>query len=160
MPVTLGLIMLLAASPTEAGMREYFAGEYRESFLFLGAGVASLGAGVPLVIEGRDVGRPMAVPLLVFGAVQLVLGIGLLIRTPGQVSALAAQLNGEPSAWKEAEAKRMRGVMNGFQVYRLFELVVGTTGAVMAGVGYVRGSAPVLGVGLGLLIEAATLLAL
>lgn len=176
MPMLMGLIIALGASPlpegktisssprgaapTEEGMREYFAGEKRESFVFIAAGVASLGVGIPLVIEGRDVGRPMSVPLMAVGLVHLVLGVGLLVRTPGQVSHLADQLQREPSAWKEAEGKRMRGVMGGFQLYRLVELTLGTAGAFMAGIGYVRESPAACGVGLGLLIEAATLLAL
>jgi len=160
MPMVTAVIIALAASPTEEGMREYFAGEFRESFVFMGAGVASLGAGIPLLIEGRDVGRPLSVPLLVFGVVHAVLGVGLALRTPGQVKNLAAMLSSDPAGWKDAESKRMRSVMSGFQLYRAFELVVGTTGAFMAGLGYVRDQPAVLGVGLGLLIEAATLLAL
>jgi hypothetical protein len=122
--------------------------------------MASLGAGVPLFIKAGDVGRPMSVPLLAVGAIHLVLGIGLLVRTPGQVARLAEQLEREPSAWKEAEGARMRGVMSGFQLYRLFELTLATTGAFMSGLGYVRDEPMVLGVGLGLLVEAVTLLAL
>ncbi len=163
MPVLTAVIIALAASPsgpTEEGLREYFGGELRESFLFMGAGVASLAVGVPLGIEGRDVGRPMSVPLMVFGAVHLVLGVGLALRTPGQVRALAAMLASDGRSWKELESKRMRGVMSGFQLYRAFELVVGTTGAFMAGLSHVRGEPAVLGVGLGLFIEAAALLAL
>src|SRR6476619_1966261 len=110
MPVTPLVIIVLAASPsgpavevaaspTDEGMREYFAGEFRESFLFLGAGVASIGAGVPLFIDHGDVGRPMSVPLMAVGLIHLVLGIGLMARTPGQVTALSQQLGTEPAAW-------------------------------------------------------------
>lgn len=162
MPVTVFLIMALGAAPaaTEQGMRDYFAGETRESFVFIGAGAASLGAAIPLFIQHGEVGRPMSIPLAIMGVVELALGIGLLARTPKQVEGLAAQLQSDPAAWKEAESKRMRGVMNGFQLYRLFELTMGVTGAAMAGIGYVRDAPTVVGVGLGLLVQAAVLLTL
>jgi hypothetical protein len=151
--VTSLLIIALASAPLDP-IDEYFAGEMRESFVFMGAGAASVGTGLGLLLEHGDVGRPMSVPLLLFGVVELVLGVGLAVRTPGQVRALKADLD------RGAEAKRMLGVMNGFQIYRLFELTVATTGAFMAGIGYVRDERMVAGVGLGLLIEAAVLLGL
>lgn len=163
MPVTLIVIMALNAAPSsvmEEGMREYFSGETRESFVFMAAGAASLGAAVPLFLEHGTVGRPMSVPLAVMGVVELVLGVGLFARTPRQVAALSEQLGGAPGAYKEEESRRMAGVMRGFQLYRLVELTLATTGAFMAGIGYVREAPTVCGVGLGLLVEAVTLLAL
>lgn len=160
MPVTAVLIIALAASPMEEGMREYFAKETGESFVFMAAGLAGVGAGLGLFLEHGTVGRPMSIPLMAFGLVDLVLGVGLFLRTPGQVRGLAAQLGSDPAAYRAEESKRMRGVMNGFQLYRAVELVVATTGAFMAGIGYTRSEPAVLGVGLGLLIEATALLVL
>ena len=163
MPLTLVVIIALNAAPSssmEEGMREYFAGETRESWAFMASGVVSLGAAVPLFIQHGEVGRPMSIPLAVMGVVKLVLGVGLFARTPRQVEGLAEQLGRDPAAYQEAESKRMGGVMRGFQVYRLFELTMATAGAFMAGIGHVREAPTVVGVGLGLLVEAATLLVL
>jgi hypothetical protein len=152
--------LVLSASPMEAGMRGYFAGETRESFAFMGFGVVGLGAGVPMFVSHDPVLRPMSIPIMALGVVQLALGIGLLARTSAQVARLAEQLTKEPAAYREAEGTRMRGVMAGFQAYRLFELTVGVTGAVMAGIGHARDEPMVLGVGLGMLVEAAAMLLL
>lgn len=94
MPVTLVLIIALNAAPSssmEEGMREYFAGETRESWLFMASGAVSLGAAVPLFIQHGEVGRPMSIPLAALGLVKLVLGIGLFAQERGRkYSALIA----------------------------------------------------------------------
>lgn len=141
-------------------MREYFEGETRESFAFMGFGAAALGAGLPLFVLHGDVGRPLSIPLMAVGLVELVLGIGLWVRTPAQVERLSAQLHDDPAGYQEAERKRMRAVMGGFQLYRAIELTLATTGVFMAGLGWVKGEPTVLGVGVGLGLQAVVLLAL
>src|SRR5437879_2904759 len=122
MPVHSLLIMAVAAAPMDEGLREYFAGEQGESYAFMAVGLAGLGAGAGLFYQHGDVGRPLSVPLLVLGLVDVVLGVGLRARTPRQVDALSAQLSSDPAAYQEEESKRMRGVMSGFQLYRAVEL--------------------------------------
>jgi hypothetical protein len=144
----------------ERTMRTYFAGEMGEAWFWRGFGVAGVAAGIG-TLASDDVGlKFMSIPLLVFGAVQLALGVGLSLRTPPQVAALSMQLGSDPAAFAAAERTRMARVNRGFVVYRLVELLVLTAGAFTAGIGWVGDNPRALGLGLGLAVESLVFLGL
>ena len=141
-------------------MHAYFAGEQAESWAWNGFGVASVGAGVGLAVRGDTTLRFLSIPLLLFGAVELLLGVGLAVRTPPQVAALDAQLSADPAGFTAAERARMRRVNRGFVVYRLVELAALSAGATTAGFGWIGNDQRALGLGLGLVVESALFLLL
>jgi hypothetical protein len=152
------LALILAISFGQTGhepMRTYFQGEAAEAWAFDGLGVASIGSGVLLVTRGTDATRGASVPLFAVGLIQLVLGIGLGARTPGQVAALEAQADYAP-----AERTRMARVMRGFGLYKAIEVGLFFGGVGLAGVGGVAKSDFALGAGLSLGVEALAMLIL
>lgn len=153
--------LTLAASPVmDDRMKDYFAGELSESYVWAGFGLAGLAAAIPLFVADGSVGRPASVPVFCLSLVQLALGIGLWVRTPGQVARLSAQLRDDPSAFAAAERKRMHGVNRGFQIYRPVELgILGVGLGLTAAGGGLRNDA-LVGVGLGLIVESLLFLVL
>ncbi len=163
--MTLALVLSLALgqAPVEVmrgDMTAYFAGEATEAWAFGGLGLASIGSGLALVTRGTDVARGGSVPLFAVGLIQLVLGVGLWIRTPPQVAALDAQLGATPALFAEAERTRMARVMRGFAVYKAVEVGLFFGGLGLAGVGGVAKSDFALGAGFSLAAEALAMLIL
>ena len=150
----------LTVPAMDAQMRDYFAGEFAESYAWAGLGLAGLAASIPLFVQDGSVGRPASVPIFCFSLVQLALGIGLYVRTPGQVERLSKQLAADPEAYAAAERKRMAGVNRGFQIYRPVELGILAIGLGLVAGGGVGRSDTVIGVGLGLILESLLFLAL
>ncbi|MCC6334885.1 MAG: hypothetical protein IT380_12975 [Myxococcales bacterium] len=99
-------------SPFLQQLHDYFRGERAGALYFLvpsGAGLLLL-AGVAAWVEQGGSALGMALPLFVFGA--FLLGVGLVVglRTPGQVAALEAKYAESPKALVEEELPRMREV--------------------------------------------------
>ncbi len=144
--------------PMRAQLHEYFDGEWREAYVWLGVGVPTLAGGAALLAQHGDAMRGAAIPLLVFGLVQSVAGIFLFARTPGQVRALDALLGADPKAYAAQEGKRMAQVNRGFSWYRPAELAFLAAGAAVGGLGEGRSDFR-LGLGLALMAESAVMLA-
>lgn len=152
----LALILAISFGQTDpAPMRTYFAGESAEAWAFCGLGAASLGSGVALLTRDTDAARGASVPLFAVGLIQLVLGVGLAARTPGQVAALEAQGDFAPG-----ERTRMARVMRGFAVYKAVEVGLFFGGVGFAGIGGVAKSDFALGAGFSLAAEALAMLIL
>lgn len=161
MTLALALSLALAQSPQmHADLKTYFAGESSEAWAFSGLGVASLGSGVALVTRGTDGARGASVPLFAVGLIQLVLGVGLWLRTPAQVAALEAQLDASPGTYAQAERTRMARVMRGFAAYKAIEVGLFFGGVGLAGAGGVTKSDFALGAGFSLAAEALAMLVL
>lgn len=160
MPLALLLAISLAQNPMAAEMKTYFAGEAAEAWAFVGLGAASIGSGVALLTRSSQAAAGASVPLFAVGLIQLVLGVGLWVRTPGQVAALDAQLAQSPGAYAVAERTRMARVMRGFGVYKAVEVGLFFGGVGLAGVGGVAKSDFALGAGFSLAAEALVMLIL
>lgn len=163
MPLALILAISLGQAPTEPMRRDlhhYFAGEAVEAWAFGGLGAASIGAGVVLLTRGTDGARGASVPLFAVGLIQLVLGVGLWARTPGQVAALDTQLSASPGEYARSERTRMARVMRGFALYKAVEVGLCFGGIGLAGIGGVTRSDFALGAGLSLAVEALAMLIL
>jgi hypothetical protein len=165
--VTAALLLLALAQPApdeavrvetmRAQMHEYFGGEWREAYAWLGAGVPTLAGGAVALARGGRAWQGAAFPLMLFGLVQSVAGIFLFGRTPGQVRTLDAQLGRDPQTYAREERARMARVNRGFSWYRPVELLLLAAGAGVAGFGDARGDFR-LGLGLGLMAESAVML--
>lgn len=159
----LALSLCVAQPPVDAlrgDLKHYFAGESSEAWAFTGLGVGSLGVGAGLFAEGSPRMQGAAVPLFAVGLLQLVLGVGLWIRTPPQVAALDAQLTSNPADVVRAERARMSRVMRGFGLYKATEVALFFGGVGLAGVGGVTRTDFALGAGLSLAAEALVMLLL
>jgi hypothetical protein len=141
-------------------MREYFGGEQSESYVWGAMGAVGVASGIALALQQERVAHGAAFPLMGIGLLQLALGVGLFVRTPGQVSALADQLQRDPSAFAAAERARMTRVNRGFQWYRPVEQAILVGGAGCVVLGGLNHSEVLIGVGLGTFLEAALMLVL
>jgi hypothetical protein len=104
--------------------------------------------------------RAMVIPLALIGLVQLGIGVTLWVRTPMQVSTLVAGLSGEPTAARSArgaEISRMERVMKSFVIFKSVELLLIAVGLGLIFLARQRGWA--VGLGMGLLVQAAVMLA-
>lgn len=104
--------------------------------------------------------RAMLVPVALIGLIQLGIGVGLWVKTPAQVAALEAGLAQPEAAARTArstELVRMERVMKNFLVIKAVELLL-----IAVGVGLIFGLRQrgwAVGVGMGLLVQAAVMLA-
>ena len=108
---------------TLARVAAYFAAEKRESLLFVLAGCAAM---VTSVLLWRDGGawRGMIIPLALVGAIQLVVGGTVYLRTDAQVNAVHARIRAEPTVARTEESARMTAVMAAFRIYKVIEIAV------------------------------------
>jgi hypothetical protein len=154
------LAVSLGQSSMQVDMKTYFEGETAEAWAFTGLGAVSLGSGAVLLSRGERGSIGASIPLFAVGLIQLVLGIGLWMRTPPQVAALESQLTKNPGEYVKAERTRMERVMRGFGLYKAVEVGLFFGGVGLAGVGGVVKSDFALGSGFSLALEALAMLIL
>jgi hypothetical protein len=114
-----------------AAIITYFAGEKRESLLFLMTGAAAIGASVYLWTTGSP-HRAMGWPLTAVALIQIVVGWTVYARTDRQAKDLHTLLAKDKAAYSAAEIPRMETVQRSFRVYKAIEialLVAGLLGA-------------------------------
>jgi hypothetical protein len=150
----------LEPGPMKAQLQAYFDGETREAYAWGGLGLLGLGAGSALLAQEDRLDKGAAWPLLGVGLLQLALGTGLFIRTPGQVADLAALLDAHPADFGRQERARMERVNFGFRVYSAVEASLLTVGGGVALAGLARDSRVLMGVGLGTVVEMGVMLVL
>ena len=99
-------------------MHTYFRGERVEALYFIvPIGVAMLAfAAVTLRAERGGFAWGLAIPLALFGLVGIGAGATIALRTPGQVAALEAGYQNDPSAMLADELPRMRKVNDNWPV--------------------------------------------
>jgi len=108
----------------------YFVAEKGESILFVLAGLAAAIASVALV-RGGGPWRGMVVPLALVGAIQLVVGTTVLLRSGAQLAAVQERVRDAPVAARREETGRMEKVMAAFRLYKAIEIVVLVAGIVL-----------------------------
>lgn len=139
-----------------AELAEYFAAERSGGFLLVVLALAGFGFAAFLWMT-RNAFMAMAWPLVLLGAFQLVIGLAVALRTPGQIAALERGLQTSQAETVSAETERINSVNRNFRIVKVVEVVL-----ILVGLGLVL-SLPHPGtwaaVGLGLLVEAAVLLA-
>jgi hypothetical protein len=140
--------------PTE--LATYFTAERQGGFFLVALALVSFGFAAALWAN-RSAFVAMAWPLLVLGSVQLVIGLVVALRTPAQVASLEQGLRTSSATTVTAEIQRMTKVTTNFRVVKVVEAAVIVVGLVLVlGLPH-PGTWP--SVGLGLLVEAAVLLA-
>lgn len=133
----------------------YFTGEKHGAIALMILGGVALTACLVLVATKSDY-RAMAIPVGLVALLQVVIGVGLYVRTDPQVDALVAQHTAEPAAMVAAETARMDTVMRSFEIIKIVELVL-----IVVGVGLTHAFAhrpAIHAVGVGLIIQATVML--
>ena len=137
-------------------LAKYFTAERQGSFLLVALALASLGFAAFLWFT-RSAFLAMAWPIVVLGVFQVVVGVTVALRAPGQVASLEQGLRISPAATGSAESQRISRINRNFRIVKVVEVVVIVLGLLLA----VLLPHPSTGaaVGLGLLVEGAVLLA-
>ena len=139
-----------------AELAAYFTAERQGGFLLVALALAAIGFAVYLWVT-RSAFRAMGWPLVVLGVFQLVIGLAVALRTPGQVASLEQGLRTSLAATVSAETQRMNTINRNFRIIKIAEVAFIVLGLFLAV--FLPHPSTWSAVGLGLLVEAAVLLA-
>jgi hypothetical protein len=137
-------------------LAEYFAAERQGGFLLVALSLVGFGFAGFLWLT-RNAFAAMAWPLVLLGALQLIVGLAVALRTPAQVAALEQGMATAAAATATAETERMNRVNRNFRIVKAGEIaliVVGLSLAIL-----LPHPGTWAAVGLGLLVEGSALLA-
>lgn len=138
-----------------AALITYFAGEKRESLLFLLVGGAAIALSAYFWMTSNPQ-RAMGYPLVAVALIQLVVGWTVYARTDRQVRDLHTLLARNPGAYVGEEIPRMMKVQRSFQIYKWIEILLLSAGAV--GMLLSRGRPTLHAVSLGLALQSSLML--
>ncbi len=138
-----------------SALTTYFQGERAAGWFLLALGVCGAGFGLWLHRGGGAL-RAMLWPMALVGALQVAVGLGLALKTPGQVATLEASLSAEPAAARTQERTRMEAVMGRFRTIVWVEIGVVLLGLALA---LQHGRPSWQGLGAGLVIQGGVMLA-
>lgn len=114
---------------------KYFIAEKQASLVFLIVGVVALMLAVIFwffIKSNPNFFKGAAMPLLVIGLMQLIVGYAVYSRADKQKSGIAYNIGMEPAAYvKQTEQPRMKKVMQNFVIYRWVEIAFIITGLVL-----------------------------
>ena len=149
-----------APPPLEVAIERYFAGEQAQGYAWLAAGDASLVAGGTLLAQHNAVMRGMSYPLLAVGLIQAVAGVSSLTRAEQRGANLILEAHTAPAAVRDREAARIGRINRLFKVIKGTEYALLGLGAAGAALGGGLHQDDLLGVGIGVTLEAALMLTL
>jgi hypothetical protein len=141
-------------------MEDYFEGERAAGYVFLGAGVLSLGTSAFLFTRGDEMSRGAAFPVAAFGAIDAAVGLVLLVRTSAHIAQRRRSIANDPTSFQRAERARMAGVLRQFTWLEGFEIAFAVTGLGLATYGELDRKPLVTGIGAGLTVQSLVLLGL
>jgi hypothetical protein len=145
---------------TKTAIESYFVGEKQESLFFLLVGIIAVGLAIYLFfIHKGPLQKGIAIPLLLIGIIQIIVGYTVWARSDRQRIDMVYAFDMNPTAIEQQEIPRMEKVMQDFKMYRTVEIIL-----LVVAIGLVvffREKADHrfwLGVGLGLAVQAALML--
>jgi uncharacterized membrane protein HdeD (DUF308 family) len=144
----------------KSDIEKYFTAEKQESLLFVIIGIAAILAAIAFFFFIRSAFfKGAAVPLLVIGLMQLVVGITVYNRSDGDRVRNVYAYDMNPGELKEKEIPRMEKVNRNFVIYRWVELALLVTGMVLSMVyGQNPGRSFWYGFGIALALQAGVIL--
>ncbi len=114
---------------------KYFNAEKQESLLFIVAGMVAFLLAVLFwffIKSFPSFYKGMAVPLIILGLLQAIVGFTIFYRTDKQKTEIAYNMGMEPVSFvKQTELPRMKKVMKSFVIYRWMEIAFVITGLVL-----------------------------
>ena len=113
----------------------YFTAEKQESLLFLIVGIVAILLAVVcwfFIKSNPNFFKGAAIPLLVIGLIQMVIGYSVYSRTDKQKTNIAYNIGMEPVNYvKQTELPRMKIVMKNFVIYHWVEIAFIITGLIL-----------------------------
>ena len=138
---------------------KYFNGEKAESYLFLVLGIAgSVFSAYLFFLEDSFFWKGFAIPFILVSVLEIIVGLTLIYRSPKDIIRVGNYFESERIKIKTDEIPRMEKVMKNFVVYRYVEIALIIIGFILyfgfTNLDFWRG------LGLGLLLQASTVLLL
>jgi hypothetical protein len=146
---------------SKSDIEKYFTAEKQESLLFILVGAIAIVAAVAFYFFIRSAFfKGAAIPLLLIGLMQLVVGVTVYKRSDGDRIRNVYAYDMNPGELKEKELPRMEKVNRNFVIYRWVELALLVTGMVLSMIyGTNPGRSFWYGFGMALALQAAITLA-
>lgn len=138
-------------------IKSYFSAEKNESLIFIAFGILTIGFSLYAVLKwGDSFYKGFAVPAVLIGCIQLVVGSTVYFRTDGQTLELETLYQQDRAAFENAETPRMETVMKNFSLYKKVEVAFVLVGLLL--ILFVSSREFWLGVGVGMLLQGALML--
>ena len=138
-----------------AMLRTYTRGEQLSIVPFGLAGASTVTAGALMLASQNQIARGAGWPLLTLGIVELIAGTFFSLRAAGEEAAARALLETNPAEFALRQREKVHRITHRFQPALLaFEAALAVAGGAMAGVGALKNQDTLLGVGLGLAVQA------
>ena len=142
----------------QSEMETYFEGERLGGVGFMTVGAGSLVAGGLLLASDSDFLKGMSYPMLGLGAVQLIVGAGVILQAGPRIDKFTDAIGQDPQGYIAEELPRMEGVNLTFSILVVTELVLITGGVTAAVLARRKGRDTWAGVSAGLATQAALIL--
>jgi hypothetical protein len=138
-------------------IKTYFTAEKNESLIFMAFGILTICFSVYALLKwGDSFYRGFAVPAILIGIIQLVVGGTVYFRTDKQIMQLETLYQEDKTAFAKAEMPRMETVMKNFSLYKKIEVAFVIIGLLLIFLAPTREFW--LGVGVGMLLQGALML--
>lgn len=142
-------------------IHDYFTEEKIASFFFIIIGSISIVlAFIFLFIIQYSFFKGLAIPFLFIGCIQVLLGTITVLRAPKDMIRVEQQLNQEPQKIITEELSRMEKIQKNFRIYKWIEITLLILGLILFCLFYKSAQSFWKGLGMGLIIQAGTLLTL
>lgn len=140
-------------------IKSYFAAEKSESLLFLILGFAAISFSVYGWVKWNEAFyKGIAIPMILIACIQVVVGGTVYFRTDRQLGTLTELYQTNREEFRNQEIPRMDVVMKNFSLYKKIEIAFVLIGVLL--IIFMRDRAFWLGVGVGMLMQGAVMLAL
>lgn len=148
------------ASQAQAAMDDWYSGERRDAFLFLGVGVLTVGGGTFLATRDDDLATGAGYTTIGLGVLTSILAVTYNLSLDPKHDELREELKRDPSGYKRRETERLRGISDRFDLYRWAEIGAMFVGAGLASYGTLAEKEAFTGAGMALAGEALVLITL
>jgi hypothetical protein len=138
-------------------IKTYFTAEKNESLIFMAFGILTIAFSVYALLRWGDTFyRGFAMPAILIGIIQLVVGGTVYFRTDKQIIQLETLYQQDKAAFAKAETPRMEIVMKNFSLYKKVEVAFVVIGLLLIFLTPAREFW--LGVGVGMLLQGTLML--
>lgn len=138
-------------------IKTYFTAEKNESLIFILFGVLTIGFSVYALVKwGDSFYRGFAIPAILIGIIQIVVGSTVYLRTDQQILKVETSYQQDKSTFKSTEGPRMDSVMKNFSMYKIVEVAFVVIGLLL--IFFATSKEFWLGIGVGMLLQGALML--
>lgn len=138
-------------------IKTYFTAEKNESLIFVFFGILTIGFSVYALLKwGDSFYRGFAIPAILIGLIQIMVGGAVYFRTEKQVNELETLYRQDKTAFSKAETPRMDTVMKSFSLYKKIEVAFVVIGLLL--IFFAPAKEFWLGIGVGMLLQGALML--